>query len=68
MEEGTQWKIDTFVLDPEMIEDTVKIVNEAMKEKIQVNLIIKNRIGGHASLVAEKAADILHFGEEQSIF
>jgi hypothetical protein len=28
------------MLDPEMIEDTAKIVNEAIKEEIQVNLII----------------------------
>ena len=36
------------MLDPEMIEDTVKIVNEAIKGKVQVNLIINNRIGGNA--------------------
>jgi len=28
---------------PEMIEDTAKIVNEAIKDKIQVNLSINNR-------------------------
>jgi len=33
------------VLDPEMIADTVKIVNEAQKDKVQVNLIINNRAG-----------------------
>ena len=33
-------------LDREMIEDTAKIVNEAMKNKVQVNLIINNRAGG----------------------
>jgi len=36
------------MLDPEMIEDTVKIVTEAIKDKIQVNLIINNRVGGNA--------------------
>jgi len=36
------------VLDPEMIEDTAKIVNEAIKDKAQVNLIINNRAGGNA--------------------
>jgi len=36
------------MLDPEMIEDTVKIVNEAIKYKIQANLIINNRVGGNA--------------------
>ena len=36
------------MLDPAMIEDTVKIVNEAIKDKVQVNLIIHNRAGGNA--------------------
>ena len=36
------------MLDPEMIEDTTKIVNEAIKDKIQVNLIMNNRTGGNA--------------------
>jgi hypothetical protein len=31
------------MLDSEMIEDTIKIVNEAIKDKVQVNLIINNR-------------------------
>ena len=29
--------------DPEILEDTAKIVNPAMNNKIQVNLIINNR-------------------------
>jgi hypothetical protein len=36
------------MLDPEMIEDTLKIVNEGIKDKIQVNLMINNRGGGNA--------------------
>ena len=36
-----------------MIEDTVKIVNEAIKDSCQVNLIINNRTGGNALLIAE---------------
>jgi len=35
-------------LYPEMVEDTVRIVNETIKDKIQVNLVIKNRAGGNA--------------------
>jgi hypothetical protein len=48
------------MLDSEMIEDTAKIVNEAIKDKVQVNLIINNRAGGNAPLIAEKIADRLH--------
>jgi hypothetical protein len=46
-------------LDSEMIEDTTKIVNEAMKDKVQVNLIINNRAGGNTPLIAEKIVDRL---------
>lgn len=31
-----------------MIEDTAKIVNGAIKDKVQINLIINNRAGGNA--------------------
>jgi len=48
------WQNDTGMLDPEMIEDTAKIVNEAQKDKVQVNLIINNRPRGNAPLIALK--------------
>ena len=56
------------MLDPEMIEDTAKIVNEAIKDKVQVNLIINNRAGGNAPLIAEKIADRLHKEKQQGLF
>jgi len=56
------------MLDPEMIEDTAKIVNEAQKDKVQVNLIINNRAGGNAPLIAEKIADRLHNEKQQRLF
>ena len=51
-----------------MIEDTAKIVNEAIKDKVQVNLIINNRAGGNAPLIAEKIADRLHKEKQQMLF
>jgi hypothetical protein len=51
-----------------MIEDTVKIVNEAIGDKIQVNLIINNRTGGNAPLIAHQMADRLHKERQQSLF
>jgi len=45
------------MLDPEMIEDTAKIINEAIRDKVQVNLIINNRAGGNAPMIAEKIAN-----------
>ena len=56
------------MLDPEMIEDAVKIVNEAIKNKIQVNLIINNRAGGNAPLISQKIADRFHSEKQQRLF
>jgi len=56
------------MLDQEMIEDTAKIVNEAIKDKVQVNLIINNRAGGNAPLIAEKIAERLHSQKQQGLF
>ena len=50
-----------------MIEDTVKIVNEAIKDKIQTNLIINNRAGGNAPLIAQKIPYRLHSEEQQRL-
>jgi hypothetical protein len=45
------------MLDPEMVEDTPRIVKEAIKDKIQANLIIKNKAGGNAPLIAQQVAE-----------
>ena len=55
------------MLNPEMIEDTVKIVNEAIKDKVRVNLIINNRAGGNAPLIAQKIADRFHSQKQQRL-
>ena len=56
------------MLDSEMIEDTAKIVNEAIKDKVQVNLIINNPAGGAAPLISEKIAERLHKEKQQGLF
>jgi len=61
-------KMVSGMLDPEMIEDTVKIVNEAIDDKIQVNLIINNRAGGNAPLIAQKIADRLYSKKQLRLF
>ena len=61
-------KLIPDMLDPEMIEDTAKIVNEAMKDRAPVNLIINNRAGGNAPLIAEKIAHRLHSEKQQGLF
>ena len=39
-------KMGTGMLDPEMIDGSAKIVNEAIKDKVRVNLI-NNRAGSN---------------------
>jgi hypothetical protein len=56
------------MLDPEMIEDTAKIVNEGQKDKVQVNLIINNRAGGNAPLIAEKIAKRMYSEKPMQLF
>jgi hypothetical protein len=56
------------MLDPEMIEDKARIVNEAIEDKVQVNLIINNRAGGNAPLIAQKIVDRIHKEKPQRLF
>jgi hypothetical protein len=56
------------MLDPEMIEDTAKIVSEAIKDKVQVNLIINNRAGGNAPRIVQRIADRLHSEMQEGLF
>jgi hypothetical protein len=61
-------KIMKGMLDPEMIEDSIKIVNEVIKDKVRVNLIINNRAGGNAPLIAQKIAERLYSEKQQKLF
>ena len=61
-------KMVSGMLDPEMIKNMAIIVNEAMQDKIQVNLIINKRAGGSAPLIAQKIADRLHSEKQQRLF
>jgi hypothetical protein len=61
-------KMVSGMLDTEMIADTAKIVNEAQKDKVQVYLIINNRAGGNAPLIAQKIFDCIHSAKQQGLF
>ena len=41
--------------------------NEAIKDKTQVNLIINNRAGGNAPLIAQKITDRFHSRKQQKL-
>jgi hypothetical protein len=60
-------KMVNGMLHPEMIEDAVKIVKEAIEDNIQVNLIINNRAGGNAPLIAQRIADRLWSEKQQRL-
>jgi len=61
-------KVVPGMVDQELIEETAKIVNEAQKDKVQVNLIINNRAGGNAPLIAEKIAKRMHSEKPMKLF
>jgi hypothetical protein len=61
------YKMVDEMLDWEMVEDTAKIVHEAIRDKVQVNLIINNRAEGNAPLIAQKIADRLHSQKQQKL-
>ena len=44
------------MLQPEMVLETVEIVKTAIEKGVLVNLIVNNRAGGNAPLIAEKIA------------
>jgi hypothetical protein len=50
-------KLVCGMLDPEKIEDTVRTVNEAMRDNTQVNRIVNTRAGGSTPLIAQAIAD-----------
>ena len=45
------------MLQPRMIEETVSLVRTGLDQNIQMNIIINNRSGGNAPLVAEKLSE-----------
>jgi uncharacterized protein YecE (DUF72 family) len=53
-------KMVNGMLDPEMIEDILPIISEAAGDGYRINLIINNRAGGNAPLIAQMIADKLH--------
>jgi uncharacterized protein YecE (DUF72 family) len=44
------------MVDPQMIDETVDIMRTAIEDDVQINVIINNRSGGNAPLIAQKIA------------
>ena len=47
-------KLIDGMLDPRMIEDTVQLIREALRKKKRIAIIIINRAGGNAPLIAKE--------------
>ena len=41
---------------PEMVKDTTQLIKRAIEEKIRINVIVNNRAGGNAPLIAQQVA------------
>jgi hypothetical protein len=52
------------MLDPQMVEDTVRLIREAIKREKRIAIIINNRAGGNGPLIAQQIAN--RFLEKQS--
>jgi hypothetical protein len=53
------------MMQPEMVRETVEILKKAIEKEKLVNLIINNRAGGNAPLIAQEIAEKI-FGKEST--
>lgn len=44
------------MMDPQMVDQTVEIMKAAIKDEVQINVIVNNRAGGNAPIIARKIA------------
>jgi hypothetical protein len=44
------------MMNPEMIDDTIQIIMEGIRRRKRMNLIINNRAGGSAPMIAQQIA------------
>jgi len=48
------------MMNPAMVEDTVRLIRDTIELGIKVVVIINNRAGGNAPLIAQEIAERLH--------
>ena len=51
-------KLVDGMVQPEMMQDTVDIMRKGIEENIETHIIVNNRAGGNAPLIAEKIAGV----------
>jgi hypothetical protein len=47
------------MMNPKMIDDAIQIIMEGIRQRKRMNLIINNRAGGNAPLIAQQIAQRL---------
>lgn len=50
-------KLIDGMMSHHMVEETVEVISKAMEERVRVNVIINNRAGGNAPLIAQKVSE-----------
>jgi tripartite-type tricarboxylate transporter receptor subunit TctC len=54
------------MLQPGMIDETVRLIQQGMEHGVQVNVVVNNRAGGNAPLIAQQIAmKVLQAGSEE---
>jgi hypothetical protein len=44
------------MLQSEMVRETAHITRKAMEDSVETNILINNRVGGNAPMIAQKVA------------
>ncbi len=53
------------MIQPSMIDDTEAIAREGVRQQTNVNIIVNNRAGGNAPLIAQRIAERLLAGQAE---
>jgi hypothetical protein len=55
------------MMSPRMPQETAEVMRDAIKQGVQANVIINNRAGGNAPLIAQKVAETFLQGSKQQV-
>ena len=54
------------MLDPKMVEETVELMRTAVDRRVQIYVIVNNRAGGNAPLIARQVAERFAAGQREA--
>ena len=50
-------KLVEGMLQPEMVQETADLMRKAIEESVETSVVINNRAGGNAPIIAQKVAE-----------